>query len=445
MDEYDITEAFAKIENELIASAMRNMDRHRAEETELGYNWSAWQTEQLQALERYKKLNAKKYGKEFKKINGSIDAMISSYRAAGGSTEEIRILKAIKDGFTSYKKVSPQVAGSFFRMNDRKMDALINATKNDLKTAETAMLRMANDKYRSTIYNAQVYFNSGAGTYEKAVDMAIKDYLRAGINCVEYSNGAKHSLEDYAGMSLRTANKRATLTGEGEKRKEWGVSTVIIKKRGNPCPKCLPFVGKVLIDDVWSGGHADDGDFPLMSYAMECGLYHPNCKDGHTTYFEDVSPKPDAEFTRQEVKDIVENNKRQAAAKQAARKASVFQRMADNSLDPLNKKTYQARADEWSKRSEGLKMSDGKINTTDSLLDAYDEYFGKSVAKSSVSDTIVSGAVSGARNPFGKAASKHAEKYYGLVRSMTTDVEKIAKTSGYSETQIQEIKDFIFI
>ena len=32
----------------------------------------------------------------------------------------------------------------------------------------------------------------------------------------------------------------------------------MMNKRGNPCPKCLPFVGKILIDDVWSGGSAKD-------------------------------------------------------------------------------------------------------------------------------------------------------------------------------------------
>ena len=58
---------------------------------------------------------------------------------------------------------------------------------------------------------------------------------------------------------------------------------------------------------------------------------------------------------------------------------------------------------------------------------------------------IISGAVSGARNPYGKAADKQAERYYGLVRSMTTDVKKIAKTTGYSEQEIQNIKDYIFI
>ena len=34
--EYDVGAAFERIEDELIASMIRNMDRHRAEETEEG-------------------------------------------------------------------------------------------------------------------------------------------------------------------------------------------------------------------------------------------------------------------------------------------------------------------------------------------------------------------------------------------------------------------------
>ena len=59
-------------------------------------------------------------------------------------------------------------------------------------------------------------------------------------------------------------------------------------------------------------------------------------------------------------------------------------------------------------------------------------------------DIIKSGAISGARNPYGDKSKEHAEKYYGLVRSMKTDVEKIAKTTGFSEEQIQKVKNFIF-
>ena len=80
---------------------------------------------------------------------------------------------------------------------------------NDMQSAETAVLRMANDQYRKVIFNAQVYANSGAGTYEKAVDMATKDFLSAGLNCVQYANGARHTLADYADMAIRTASKRA--------------------------------------------------------------------------------------------------------------------------------------------------------------------------------------------------------------------------------------------
>ena len=53
-------------------------------------------------------------------------------------------------------------------MNQRKLEALIRATTSDLEKAETAVLRMANDQYRKIIFNAQIYANSGAGTYEKA-------------------------------------------------------------------------------------------------------------------------------------------------------------------------------------------------------------------------------------------------------------------------------------
>lgn len=65
--------------------------------------------------------------------------------------------------------------------------------------------------------------------------------------------------------------------------------TVILNKRGNACPLCVPFVGKVFIDDVWSGGSRLDGSYPLMSEAIKQGLYHPNCKDSHTTYFPGIS------------------------------------------------------------------------------------------------------------------------------------------------------------
>lgn len=182
MTEYDITEAFRAIENELIASMIRNMDRHRAEEDKEGKEWSMWQTEQLKALEKYKKENQKKYQKQFKSINKAIEQLIIEARDHGSMEQEIEILEAIQNGFKGTRKISRGMTGEFFKLNERKLEALITATTNDMEKAETAVLRMANDQYRKAIFNAQVYANTGAGTYEKAVDMATKDLLAAGLN-----------------------------------------------------------------------------------------------------------------------------------------------------------------------------------------------------------------------------------------------------------------------
>lgn len=375
-NEYDIGAALKAIEDELIASMIRNVDRHRAEETKEGYNWSMWQAEQLKALEKYKRENQKRYSKQFKSINGQIGELLYQARQTGNMQQEIQILKAIQrgyrfpnmpkklfglleemDGKTFRQKASllvkrwkgkeaAQATAEFFKLNDRKLEALIKATTHDMERAETAVLRMANDQYRKAIFNAQVYANSGAGTYEKAVDMATKDMLSRGLTCVEYANGARHTLADYADMAIRTASKRAYLQGEGEKRQEWGITTVIMAKRGNPCPKCLPFVDKVLIDDVWSGGKKSDGPYPLMSKAIAAGLYHPRCKDSHTTYFPGISTADDT-WTKEELENIGQANKQEAERQYAARQAEKYGRLSDYSLDKDNQRQYKSKADEW--------------------------------------------------------------------------------------------------
>lgn len=68
------------------------------------------------------------------------------------------------------------------------------------------------------------------------------------------------------------------------------------------------------------------------------------------------------------------------------------------------------------------------------------------VLENSVKSGIIkSGVVTGARNPYSKAADDHAKRYYGLVRSMKTDAKNIAKNTGYSEAQIKSIKKYLFI
>ena len=383
MNEYDLAKAFHRIEDELIASMVRNMARHRVEEIGEGYAWNMWQAEMLKSLEKYKRINQKKYGKQFKDINSQIEALILIAGDQGGLQQEIAILHGIQRGW-KYPHIPERTqemleaieganhgqldalldmmlaeektgsfTGKFFKVNDRKLDALVRATVQDMEKAETAILRKANDDYRKIIFDAQVYANTGAGTYEKAVDMATKDMLSRGLNCVEYANGARHTLADYADMAIRTACKRAYLQGEGKVRKEWGISTVIMNKRGNPCPKCLPWVGKVLIDDVWSGGSRKDRDYPLMRYAISKGLYHPRCRDSHTTYFPGISTADDT-WTEDELEAIGQSSMQEAKQQYTERQEKKYGRLAKYSLDPENQVRYQKKEEEWEEQRKGI-------------------------------------------------------------------------------------------
>uniref|UniRef100_UPI003FEEC305 phage minor capsid protein n=1 Tax=Ruminococcus bromii TaxID=40518 RepID=UPI003FEEC305 len=416
MSDYNIKEAFERIENELIDSMMRNFSCHRAEETKEGYNWTQWQAEQLKSLEEYRKHNAKKFGKRFKTINGKAEEMIRTAKADGNASQEAEILEAVKDGFKAPKKPSTHSTAEFFKVNDRKLDALIKSTTDDLKRAETAVLRMSNDKYRKAIFNAQVAMNTGAVTYEKAVDMACKDMLNAGLNCVEYKNGARHTLSDYADMAVKTANKRAYLRGEGEKRAEWGVSLVVVNSRQGGCPDCAKYIGKVFIDDVYSNGKKSDGNYPLLSTAIKNGLFHPRCKDSTSTYYPELDDL-DAPLSEDEIKELDRQRGIEEKQQYAQRQAERFDRRAEYSLDEDNKRIAQTRADEWHDRANTLEEKAKKAESVNKIT-------AESVAKSGKSGIIKEKS----KKPITPITDK------AISRIPKVDIE------GYTEEQCLEIQ-----
>ena len=371
-EDYSVKLAFARIEDELIDSMMRNRRRHLQEEKDEGFDWSQWQVEQLKYLEEYRRKNKKKFGPQFADINQRMQEAIQDAAERGQKDEEIRILqdlagnKKIQRRYANQRKASIEAQGdAFFRINDNKLEALLTATQNDMEKAEQAVLRRANDQYRKIIFDAQVYANTGAGTVEKAVDMAAKDFLSHGIDSIEYKNGSRHTIKDYADMYIRTAERRAYLMGEGNKRKEWDMSLVLVNKRGSmrdgsygtACPQCIPWLGKVLIDDVYSDGKPD-GKHKLLSEAMAAGFLHPRCKDGFTTYFPGISSTPDPDATKKELKEAAEAEKEEARENYVERQADRQDRLAKHSLDSENRQTARHRANQWKEQAAPFKPAE---------------------------------------------------------------------------------------
>lgn len=352
MNEYDVRKAFEEMELELIASMKRNLQRHLDWENDEGFNWNMWQVEQLKTLENFKKENKKIFNKKFSSINASIAKFIVQNYQNSAIKEELGILDQLAKGEYVKGSIEQGLGGAFFSLNKKKMNALIKATTDDIKKAEHAMLRMTNDQYRKTIFNAQVMANSGAFTLEQSIDKATKDFLRAGINCIQYKDGRRVNIASYAEMAIRTANKRAMLISEGDVRKAYGIHTVRISKYGQCSETCLPWQGKIYVDDVYSGGtkeEAQEKKLTLLSEAIAGGLFHPNCKHRATTYFYDLKK------SLGKLKDDgIENPPEEQEHRKNKLHIQQQKRLEIGLLDSTNIEQAKVRKEEWIEKDEKL-------------------------------------------------------------------------------------------
>ena len=361
-NEYDIKKVMEEIELQLITSMKRTLWSHKEDEKTKGFDWPQWQALKIKQFEDYKKANKEIFNNNTKGLNRYIYKHIKDQFKEGASRTN---KEAIKAGFI--KKEDSQLGGSFFGLNHRKLDALIKSTKEDMKDVKYATLRMANDQYRQIIYKAQVFANTGAGTVKQAIDMASKDFLARGFNCIEYSNGSRHNIADYCDMAIRTANKRANLMGEGEMRKKLGNSLVYVSKHGGACDKCTPWEGRVYIDDVWSGGTEKDGKYPLLSTAISGGLFHPRCHHGVSTYYEGINDEPE-----EVIKAKHSHNEEDKYTQYLQQRQKQYKRLTAGSLLPENVLNYQNKAEELQNQIESSKIEDNSKYTAETLINKLD-------------------------------------------------------------------------
>ena len=394
-NEYDIKKVMEEIELQLISSMKRTLWSHKEDEKAKGFDWPQWQALKIKQFEDYKKANKEIFNNNTKGLNRYLYKHIKEqFKEGAGRTNK----QAIQLGII--RKEDSQLGGSFFGLNHRKLDALIKTTKNDMKDVKYATLRMANDQYRQIIYKAQVFANTGAGTVKQAIDMASKDFLARGFNCIEYKNGTKHNIADYCDMAIRTANKRANLMGEGEMRKKLGNSLVYVSKHGGACDKCTPWEGRVYIDDVWSGGKTEDGQYPLLSTAIEGGLFHPRCHHGVSTYYEGINDEPE------EVTQAKQNhNEEDKYTQYLQQRQKKYQRLAAGSLLPENVLNYQNNVNKLQNQIESSKIDTNKSETIKQLEKNKIEYNSVQMLNNNITEEEIIQKISGGDETRGSCSS----------------------------------------
>lgn len=331
-----IADVFARVERRLIGSLKRNLHRHLQAEEDAGMDWPAWQADKLRQLEGYRRGNAAIMAEEIPAMDEEIEELIrSEYTAGVQQTEaELRVLG------------QPTQTGV---LNVTRLDVIIDDTRDRLHTAETASLRMMDDVYRRTIHGAELAAATGALTPRQAIDMATKDFLDAGINCIQYSDGRRVNIASYAEMAVRSALLRSYLQGEAEKRSALGIDTVLVSQYGACSDTCLPWQGKVYIDDVWGGwdgerrgdmGRSRNGKwYMLLSVAVAAGLFHPNCRHSVAAWVEGVSKRPPL----MDATKVREASRLEQGQRAIERRVVRYKRLAEGSGDPDNARKYQRR------------------------------------------------------------------------------------------------------
>lgn len=350
-DNYDLSTALHAIEGELIESMVRNLWHHAEQVDAEQIDFTMWQAEQLKALEKYKRRNSDKLLWHFDFMRVEIEDQLRDAFRSGKFDQEQKIINAIKNGYKFRRKNKTENAkldADFYEVNDRKLNALVEETTSNIRDAGYSILRTSEDAYRSTIFNAQVYFNTGAGSLQSALTMATVDLLSKGIQSIEYANGRRVNAQSYAEMALRTANKRAYLYGESQKRDEWDIHTVIVTRRGVACPRCQQYTGRVFVDDVF-GSWRPTGPtkYPLISTAMAGGLYHPNCKDTHTTFFEGMDEDLIHPMTAEEKERATEIYELQQRQRYNERNIRKYDRLSQLSVDTAEREKYNRFRSSW--------------------------------------------------------------------------------------------------
>lgn len=341
MNNYNVNKIYQDMEIHLIDSMKRNLSRHLKEEAEYGFQWTQWQVEKLKELKRYQRQNASIIGNVENKISKEVKEQLREQFIEGSKSAQKQFKKALKKGY----KIDRKVNKSFFKINDRKVDNLIKSVNNDLEVANAATLRMINDEYREVIHKAVMFAGNGVMTEKQAIDMATKSFLTRGLNSIQYKNGARVNIASYSQMAVRTANQRAYLQGEGDFRKKIGNPLVIISRHGTACELCQQWEGQVLIDDVYSGGSKEDGNYPLLSEAMKQGLYHPNCEHGLGTYYPELD---DIEYD--DHSSTEETNSYQQDINYCNLQIQKYNRLAAGSLDEENVAYYTNKKQQWEER-----------------------------------------------------------------------------------------------
>lgn len=305
--------------------------------------------------------------------------------------------------------------------------------------------RTAAHQFEQALDRAYMQITLGGMDSGTAIRSTIKQLSAEGVGAIRYPTGRTDTIEVAVRRAVVTGVNQTALRLQDARADEMGADLVEVSAHAGARPSHAQWQGGIYSR---SGKSRKYPDFvKITGYGTGAGLGGWNCSHSFRPWFEGMSRTYDKALLKEyQAKDYEYNGVRmteyEALQEQRKIERSIRRwKREKNALDAagLDSSEASAKITEWNRRQKDF------LEQTGLKADGTRVAVGKTVEKQGKNSIIKSGAVSGARNPNSKEAREHAERYYGLVRSMKTDVARISETTGFAEEDIQTVKSYIFM
>ena len=312
--------------------------------------------------------------------------------------------------------------------------------------------RTAAHQFAQALDRAYTQITLGGMDYNTAIRSAIKQLSAEGVGAIRYPTGRTDTIEVAVRRAVVTGVNQTALRLQDARADEMGADLVEVSAHAGARPSHAQWQGGIYSR---SGKSRKYPDFvKTTGYGTGAGLGGWNCSHSFRPWFEGMSRTYDKALLKEyQAKDYEYNGVKmieyEALQEQRRIERSIRRwKRERNAMQAagLDSSEASAKITEWNRRQKDFLEQTGlKADGMRAAVGKGGILEGQIVEKSIKNGIMKSGAVSGARNPHSKEARAHAERYYGLVRSMKTDVSRIAKATGFAEEDIRAIKYYIFM
>ena len=381
--------------------------------------------------------------------------------------------KVIDWEYVRNKDIYEQVNGQFTPPEENNWlqelsSAIVSQTEGDIKNITRSLgfsldygdgkkvFTPLSEYYQKYLDRACLDIASGAFDYNTALRRVVREMTSSGIRSVDYASGYSNRAP--------VAARRAVMTGVHNLSNK--INEQLAKELETDDFEVTAHYGAQPTHAVWQGRVYSRRELEsICGLGSVAGLCGANCNHSYLPFIRGISTRT---YTDEMLEDIREDDARirryrgkeydgytcrqrqremETTMRAQRQRIKYLKEGGDHDAVLAAQAKYLQTLHEYKGFSKimGLQPQMERVYMDGLGRMAGGRIPAKAVVKSGRSGIIKSGAVSGARNPYGDAANKHAEKYYGLVRKMKTDVARIAKTTGIPEQDIQSIKDYLFI